>query len=188
VRLLQEQGIYNISFDLRPRSFNFIPMANLLEIIKHMSDFTTITLHFANEKDYVINKIISEIKDMGRNCSLEFSDQKSLDYYESFKLPFYLYYYPQILQLKWRYLKNFKGIMIAENQLSNSTEVLLELVKLKRINKINTVYLSSLINSKLNLNNFNSLELFPEHETSYRVPDYSKIKNSISNLLKHTTP
>ena len=138
VRLLQEQGIYNISFDLRPRSFNFIPMANLLEIIKHMSDFTTITLHFANEKDYVINKIISEIKDMGRNCSLEFSDQKSLDYYESFKLPFYLYYYPQILQLKWRYLKNFKGIMIAENQLSNSTEVLLELVKLKRINKINS--------------------------------------------------
>lgn len=153
-----------------------------------MSDLTTISLHFANEKDYVVNKIITEIKDIGRTCFLEFSDQKPLDYYESFSLPFYIYYYPQILQLNWRYIKNFKGIIVDNNHLSSSSQLMLNLSKLNKINKIHTVYLSSSVDSILSLDNFNSLELFPQHEVSYRVPDYSKIKNSISNLLKYNTP
>jgi len=187
VRLLQEQGIYNISFDLRPRSFNFIPLSNLLEIIKHISELSTISLHFSNEKDYVIDEILQEINGLGKNCFLEFSDHNSLDYYECFNVPFYLYYYPQILQLNWRYVKDLKGIIIPRNYLVNSSQVVFHLSQLKNENKFNTIYLSNSVESKFNLSNFNSLELFPQHEVSYRIPDYFKIKNSISKLRKDNT-
>ncbi|OFZ39517.1 MAG: hypothetical protein A2504_16700 [Bdellovibrionales bacterium RIFOXYD12_FULL_39_22] len=107
---LAAMGILNFGFDFRPLSFNFIPQHKFQELINSkFSSKRRFFLHFADEKDFMIWKIVDDLtklyvrlKDlqekgieyltMQSNFFLEFSYLKNnLDFYNQFNLPFYLY-------------------------------------------------------------------------------------------------
>jgi hypothetical protein len=87
-------GVKNFTFDLRPSSFNFIQEYVLLELLEYISlRDTTIYLHFEGEADFVIQKIVKDIRQvMASRGKLEliFSDNNSIDYYEQFQTPFHM--------------------------------------------------------------------------------------------------
>lgn len=87
-------GVSDFSFDLRPTSFNFIQEYVLLELLEYISlKDKRIYLHFEGEADFVIKKIIKDIKQVmaGRGqLELIFSDFNSADYYEQFHTPYHL--------------------------------------------------------------------------------------------------
>jgi len=99
ITMLEELKINDFSFDLRPKSFNFIQEHVLLDILKAIyRPWNRYYLHFENEKEYVIEKILHDVQelvvksgnstDLVENIFLEFSDGLALHYYESFKTPY----------------------------------------------------------------------------------------------------
>ena len=99
ITMLEEMKINDFSFDLRPKSFNFVQEYVLLDILKEIyRPWNRYYLHFENEKEYVIEKILYDVKasaaetdgttDLIENILLEFSDGLPVQYYESFKTPY----------------------------------------------------------------------------------------------------
>ncbi|OFZ22192.1 MAG: hypothetical protein A2202_03785 [Bdellovibrionales bacterium RIFOXYA1_FULL_36_14] len=99
ITMLEEMKINDFSFDLRPKSFNFVQEYVLLDILKEIyRPWNRYYLHFENEKEYVIEKILNDVKasaiktdnttDLIENILLEFSDGLPVQYYESFKTPY----------------------------------------------------------------------------------------------------
>ena len=75
-----EQGIFNVSFDLRPKSLNFIQtylIASLLE----QTEMSRCYLHFCDEKKFVIDKILEDLSSViGRHSLyLEFSGHQDVN-------------------------------------------------------------------------------------------------------------
>ncbi len=111
IKRLGSIGIKNFGFDFRPLSFNFIPQYKFQEIIdKEFILDRRFFLHFADEKDFMIWKIVNDLTKlyghlskkienrvdyltMQSNFFLEFSFLKNdLDFYNQFNLPFYIYF------------------------------------------------------------------------------------------------
>lgn len=87
-------GVEDFTFDLRPTSFNFIQEYILLELLEFINlRDKTIYLHFEGEADFVIQKILKDVRQVMAGLGkiqLLFSDLNSLEYYEQFQTPFHL--------------------------------------------------------------------------------------------------
>ena len=94
-------GTSHFSFDLRPMSLNFTQSYKIKEMMEHTSSsLKHFYLHFENEKEFMINEILSDISVARGQSSLmlEFSGKDQLDYYESFKTP-YIWHYDEDVTL-----------------------------------------------------------------------------------------
>ena len=111
---IKEKGIDEYTFDFRPKSFNFIQKYRFEDIMtKFYLPSNRYYLHFCNEKDHVIKRIVEDLKTLPRqsmnnpnNIFLEFSDNQTASWYDHFDLPLY-----------WHYnsCKNIENILGARN-------------------------------------------------------------------------
>ncbi|WP_372654453.1 hypothetical protein [Halobacteriovorax sp.] len=94
IQRLKEVGVDQFSFDFRARSFNFLQQHSFMNLQKELALDENMFLHFENEADFVIHKIIDDLKTERniKNVTLEFSDLNSIDFYEAFKTPFIWHY------------------------------------------------------------------------------------------------
>ncbi len=94
IQRLKEVGVGQFSFDFRARSFNFLQQHSFMELQKELDLDEEIFLHFENEADFVIQKIVDDLKAerSTKNVTLEFSDINSVEFYDSFKKPFVWHY------------------------------------------------------------------------------------------------
>jgi hypothetical protein len=94
---LSNLGIEDFLFDCRPLSFQFIQQHCLNDIlIEYQRPFQNYYLQFADEKDFVIQKLLRDLKETlkgpeleKKEVFLEFSGQEEVDFMESFQVPFY---------------------------------------------------------------------------------------------------
>lgn len=88
IKELIKLQVKHIGFDFRPKSFNFIQIYKVEEFIKDIDGhFEKIYLHFSDEKDFMIQKIIQDILKTGitkEQIVLEFSDSLNQEFYEQF--------------------------------------------------------------------------------------------------------
>ena len=99
--VLREESIADIAFDFRPKSFNFLQLHVLLDILKeYYSPKARYGLHFCNESRLAIEKITTDLKEVlslpqetWNQCFyLEFSGRESSQEMDSFSMPFYWHY------------------------------------------------------------------------------------------------
>ncbi len=94
---LSNLGIEDFLFDCRPLSFQFIQQHCLNDIlIEYQRPFQNYYLQFSDEKDFVIEKLLRDLKETLQNPQeekkevfLEFSGQEEVEFMESFQTPFY---------------------------------------------------------------------------------------------------
>ncbi len=82
-------------------SLNFTQSYKIKEIMEQTSSsLKHFYLHFENEKEFMINEILSDISSARGQSSLmlEFSGKDQLDYYESFKTP-YIWHFDEDVKL-----------------------------------------------------------------------------------------
>jgi hypothetical protein len=129
----RDNGITSLTFDFRPKSFNFIQQYVLEEILDGVeSGLVNVNLHFENEADFVVTSIVEAIEKKGHACTLVFSDKHKKNYYEKFDRPFLVYYrddsdFKSVLSsklcqgviLKYDFLHELKGAGTLNNFLSN---------------------------------------------------------------------
>jgi hypothetical protein len=89
-------GLNLFQFDFRPKSFNFLQQHIFLDMLsKGILPSETFFLHYSNEKDFVILKMLEDLKGVissGKSSDqvfLEFSDERESSYYDQFDVPFY---------------------------------------------------------------------------------------------------
>ena len=94
IQRLKEVGINQISFDFRARSFNFLQQHSFMELQEELAIDESIYLQFENEADFVIKKIIDDLKHVrsSNNLFLEFSDEQTSSYYDQFLTPYIWHY------------------------------------------------------------------------------------------------
>ncbi len=96
IQTLKRLGVNHFGFDFRPTSFNFIQQYLFQELVsQRLSTHDWAYLHFCNEKDFVIEKIVGEIpqtQNSPANIILEFSDSLDADFYQKFNTPFIWHY------------------------------------------------------------------------------------------------
>ena len=192
----QNWGVNSYSFDFRPRSFNFIQQYVFNNIVKtSIRNRDNVFLHFCNEKDYIIEKIVKDtplVKGKYSQLSLEFSDSLDVSFYEKFQVPF-LWHYRSGRDLN-EFLKSpfFIGLIIDINIITNIYETgqlrefSLDLGSEISLNQKNGVYLilkqewtSQILPSYLELFDFEffSLPINSMIETGYRQVDVAKSKD-----------
>ena len=103
-QLSEKLGVHQMGFDFRPKSFNFFQGHCFIELLNvknrpHYQYF----LHYANERDFVIHKMLADIDkytDVERDqLTLVFSGNEGLDFYQQFNLPF-AWYFENLKSLK----------------------------------------------------------------------------------------
>lgn len=112
---LKDLKLKDLSFDFRPRSFNFLQKHLLEELLDEVSMDDSIYLHFENEADFIVKTVLETAskKCKKENIVLEFSGNQTAEYYNSFEQSFCWYYDPTCENIdeiiKSKYLK---GIII----------------------------------------------------------------------------
>ncbi|WP_044557452.1 hypothetical protein [Halobacteriovorax marinus] len=94
IQRLKEVGVDQLSFDFRAKSFNFLQQHIFMQLQQELQIQEKIYLHFENEADFVISKILDDLK-LSRgsaNTYLEFSDMNSDQFYDKFETPFLWHY------------------------------------------------------------------------------------------------
>lgn len=195
LKLLCSQNIYDIGFDQRPTSFNFV-QGHVVEECLQSEYKTNAYFHFANEKEFIINSFLERMR---KYCSsekknyLEFSDEMPLEYYESFKTPFVWHFkktsdYQKILKSKWLSALSLDNDFLNELERTNELfSFLNELFKsIKENNKkieLSLNWNSDISNSLLDFYHFDSIhfEINPLIETTYRHIDIGLLSSSITH-------
>ncbi len=95
LKMLNTAGVNKVGFDFRVKSFNFLQQYLFLELMESSyQPFSKYYLQYQDEADFVIQKMIDdlfqqvEIQRSDNSIFLEFSDIKSAQFYDQFKLPF----------------------------------------------------------------------------------------------------
>ena len=208
--MLEGMKINDFSFDLRPKSFNFVQEYVLLDIIKEIyRPWNRYYLHFENEKDYVIKKILADVKesavktdsatDLIENLFLEFSDGLTVQYYESFKTPYVFHLderhrfeeflaskYLRAINLSYSYLHHLHQ----GGKLGEFAGSFLKLIKRFEQHQKIEVMLSmdwneDIVPSLFHYFQFNVISLPLNHkvELSYRNLDYELLKKYIKGMI-----
>ncbi len=98
IQSLRELGIDHFGFDFRPTSFNFLQQHLFQDLaLQYLTSSDQVYLHFCNEKDFIITKIISETpltRGSRGQVLLEFSDSLDINFYQKFNVPFVWHYRP----------------------------------------------------------------------------------------------
>lgn len=113
VKFLNENNIYDFSLDFRPKSLNFIQIHQAQQIVKS-NPLSNFFLEFDNEKDFIINKVLKELKVYipKNRLILEFKDHQNKDYYDSFDCSYFLYIDSHLkISKDFLFGKNLKGII-----------------------------------------------------------------------------
>jgi hypothetical protein len=88
IQHLNEHKINHFSFDLRPRSLNFIQEYRLLEILEK-TQLGTVYLQFQNEKPYIVERIYNNcLKAFSGNVYVEYSGHIDNELVVGSKIPF----------------------------------------------------------------------------------------------------
>lgn len=202
LNILENENINNLAFDFRPKSMNFIQIYKFLDMIEFISlSKKNIFLQFSDEKDFVIDSILNDIKNSSlssvlkeKKLYLDFYDSslKSISYYDQFNIPFYIRYQADnISVLNAKYLE---GVILENSHLNY----------LHEINKLNDFLADFIRNTsnyklKINLNvnwgetiiasvfDFLSIHLINFNidnsvEKGYRVVDPIKLSGSIKHV------
>lgn len=91
----------------------------MLEILNQVQTHCIYDLHFQNEKDFVIQNIVEKIKSqqgdiwLQNHIGLEFSDNQSGEFYNSFGLPFVWHFQPQVDFSDILSQPNFQGFVLS---------------------------------------------------------------------------
>lgn len=119
-RFMRTLSIDSYLFDFRPKSFNFLQGYKFLELMKeHYSPFDSYYLRFSSEKDFVVFKLLDDLKkclqESGEsldNFYLEFSGNESREYYDQFEIPFFWHYDQQYDASSVLKAKNLRGLVL----------------------------------------------------------------------------
>ncbi len=200
VKKLKQVGVRSFGVDFRPKSFNFLQGYAFLKILKESyQEGDQYILHFENEKDFVVQKIIQDLKnfllnEIGRPQNLEdfsllFSDFELPSYAKNLPLKFFWHYNPEVSLKKVLEVKNLKGIRFdfsffqkinTERQLQNFVRNFYTQVLPLRKNDdleliLNIDWDSNIFSGLFEFLDFSSLSLAINHkvEICYRNVDYN---------------
>lgn len=133
---LTEIQVNDFCFDFRPKSFNFLQEHKFLELMtKNFSPRANYWLHFCNEKEFVIDKILGDlIHDLNRssdhsaegekrNIFLEFSGNEDPSFYNQFQCPYFVHFNPEKNMKKVYKDPFFAGLVFDYNYLHEIFEL-----------------------------------------------------------------
>lgn len=204
LEILKEQKVRHWAFDLRPRSLNYVPGYKLEEMLHNEGMFAdSISLHFCGEKDFVIQKIVSDLKkaypQIGNRLFLEFSDNEDVSFYESFDLPFLWHYQSDKKNLDILSSGHLRGLIFEDNFIDKILINEIERNFLMNLFSFNPRFLARPIDLILNMTENNSLNrsffefldfsfvsltLGPEIEICYRNVNLNLLREQLINF-KH---
>ena len=201
--------VKSFDFDFRPTSFNFLQQYKMLEILEASYDSKSqYFLHYRDEKDFVIKKMIDDLKEffsthfgsLGiiNNFFLEFSDENEFSFYDQFDQNYYWHYNPKRTIKEVRDAKYLKGICLDHSFLEdlhnkgqlyqfvqNFTQSFLPMMFQKKMGLILRVdWDDNIIPSLLDYFDFEfvSLSLNSKVEICYRNVDLNRMKKGLNYL------
>lgn len=192
-------GLTHFSFDLRPKSFNFTQAYKIKEILEQTSSSQKhYYIHFENEKDFMIEEILKDIKSAKgmSELSLEFSGLNPLSFYDNFNTPYIWHYNENITLEEISKSKNLQKIsfdqlyierLLQFGKLYDFFGELLEITQTKKIDlEISTGWESPLLETILDFYPIKSLnyEIGHQVEKSYRQIDLQLMTGHIEHTKK----
>jgi hypothetical protein len=198
----RSMGIQSFQFDFRPRSFNFLQLHAFQEMIETPSKVKEeYFLHFSEEKDFLINKVIEDTTNIlekgpiDYSIILEFSDEKEAQFYDQFNTPFYWCYSPGSSVEEVLQCYNLRGIvwsldLLQEFGQSRSLELIFDqfwdnygehIRRMKLKNLIKGIRPLAFLQGVLNMMPFDFVSIPVDHhfESSYRKIDVDSLKTEI---------
>ena len=198
----RSMGVESFQFDFRPRSLNFLQLHVFQEMIDKLpKNKETFFLHFSNEKDFVVAKVVEDFKkSLERNSSgsemiLEFSDEKDAGFYDQFDVPFFWNYSPGSILEEVLQCYNLRGMVWSLDLLndfdsSRSLELIFDqfwdnygqhIQRMKLKNLIRGVRPLNFLERVLNMMPFDFISLPVDHhfESSYRNVNLSELRAEI---------
>src|SRR5690606_7524370 len=123
VNQLLDLGVTRFSFDLRPRSLNFVQHYRVIEIVKQIGLRPKIVFcfHFADEHPMLIEKFIEDLSSAaaitkeqwsGDQLELEFSGREDFGFLDTFNVPYRWHLFKGASWSKAAKAKNLKGIVL----------------------------------------------------------------------------
>jgi hypothetical protein len=184
IQYLRQYNISHFSYDFRPTSFNFTQAYRVKEMLETAgSPLDTISIQFADEKDFVISEILKDIKSSSKGeVLLEFSGKHPLDFFEQFETP-YIWHFNELVnidnlsELKYLSKISFDHIFLERlMQFGDLFDFLGKMTTLLKENQSLEIHLdwdTSVMETLIDFFNFDSLcfEINNKVETSYRTPD-----------------
>lgn len=204
IQVVQQEAKMGLTFDFRPRSFNFIQQYLFLDFISEVKKSTNeFSIQYENEPEFMINDTLEKLsKIFYGNFLLEFSDNQTLSYYEQFKKPFLWHYSQHIGDISVFKSPLLKGIVLDYNlikdahesgKLNNFVQNFYRLTHDTLIRRSGQLILkmdwaSDIMPSITEFFDFNcvSLPVNSNIEICYRNVDQNKLKTSISSLKSFT--
>ena len=116
VQCASEAGVNGYTFDLRPKSFNFIQLHKIQSICTEKF-LTQINLLFDNEKDFVIKELARKLNEVGVSTSLEFINVSDLVFLEKLGEEYSLYFNSSLSLKKIKECSNIKKIILEHQTL-----------------------------------------------------------------------
>lgn len=195
LELLSDLDIYQYSFDLRPKSFNFTQGYNIQKIITDCPIGHNFSLMFEDEKDFVVNELYKNIYSViskEQKLYLEFTGRTPLADLERYEVDYIWHYHDQEKISNLKEVKFLKKIVFHHEDLEylNSRGELHGFFNLFS-DYIENIFIEIQINwdSDLILSMFDlfqvpmiSIEITNQVEVSYQNPDNELIKNQLQYI------
>lgn len=212
--LKQLDDVTQFGFDFRPKSFNFLQSYRFFDMLENFySEDHLYYLHFRDEKDFVINKIIEDCHQfLGERYDglitfsrilLEFSGTLDFNIFDSFEMGYFVHYDYELdfkIYNEARFLKGvifsysiFEGLHakgLWNEFLEYYTNVLLPYFKQRKIKSVLKVdWGENIFPSLLDSISFDSInfEINSKVEQGYRQVDLSLVKNGLIAFQKEVT-
>lgn len=188
-------NISHFTYDFRPTSFNFTQAYRVKEMLENMGKpLDSISLHFSEEKDFVITETLKDIKEsVSGNVFLEFSGKQALEFYEQFETP-YIWHFNELVNIdnlsNLKYLSKISFDHIFLERLMQFGELFNFIGKIKenlqqgQNLEIQADWGVDVMETLVDFFKFDSLcfEINSKVETSYRTPDL----HLVSGHIEHT--
>jgi hypothetical protein len=181
LRIVTEKDVCDVVFDFRPRSFNFIQLYKVEEILKeYQGDLLSLNvcLLFSSEKDFVIKKALEDISKIvpKDNLFLEFDDLSEGSFYNQFKTPFICHYYDSLNLAELSKQENLDTLKIA-NDIIQRLEI--EGKLFAKLTEISEISKKEDFKIELELNWNSSIS-----ESIFDFFDIAKVSFSINSLIE----
>ena len=193
--------IYQYSFDLRPKSFNFTQIKNIEEIISASQDINSISLCFENEKPQLVKELYKRSKERAHDSQqllLEFMGDEKIEYCEQFKLPYIWHYHEDESISSFGHASYMQRVVFShallqkyheQNELHGFLNLFSDYVQ-KIYFEVQLEWSREIILSIFDFFKIPvvSYEINSDVEHFYQNPDHKKIKqyyDNLSNLLKN---
>ena len=197
IQYLRQYSISHFTYDFRPLSFNFTQAYRVKEMLETVgSPLDSVSLHFADEKDFVISQILKEVKESSQGeVLLEFSGRDPLNFFEQFETP-YIWHFNELVNIdnlsELKYLSKISFDHLYLERLMQFGELFNFLGKITAILKENQsleIHLdwdTPVMETLIDFFNFDSLcfEINNKVEASYRNPDFKLVSTHIEHTKR----